>query len=136
MQPGEEAQCRRCGAYVTVPETSVEAEEESELAKMRLHRGEWKSRAWQFVPCPSCGGEELEKIVFWGVDPIRAGWLRYYLKAIPVRCKKCGNQFDGLTGRSVDEEMDTVRMFQYLSAGLCIWIGIILAAIIISKTVG
>jgi hypothetical protein len=114
---------------VTVPQTGAEADEEPD-------QWGWKKRDWHFVPCPACGGEDLKMVVFWGLHPILAGFLRYYIKAIPVRCKKCGNRFDGLTGRSVDEEMATVRGFQYLFVGLYVLMGFILAAIIISETIG
>jgi DNA-directed RNA polymerase subunit RPC12/RpoP len=129
LKPGEEAQCPHCGAYVKVPQTGAEADEGPD-------QWGWKKRDWQFVTCPACGGEDLKMVVFWGLHPILARYLRYYIKAIPVRCKKCGNRFDGLTGRSVDEDMATVRNYQLLSVGLSILIGFISAAIIISETIG
>lgn len=129
LKPGEEAQCRHCGAYAKVPQTGAEADEEPD-------QWGWKKRDWQFVPCPSCGGDELNMVIFWGLHPILARLLRYYIKAIPVRCKKCGNRFDGLTGRSVDEEMDTVRNYQLLFIGLYIVAGLIVSGIITLKITG
>ena len=133
LKPGEDAQCRHCGAYVTVPQTGVEAGEEPELTKMRRYRGGWKKRDWQFVPCPSCGGDELNVIVFWSIPWRDALLVRYLIKAIPVKCKKCGAQFDGLTGCSIDEELSSVRNIQYLCIALYVMIGLFIVAAIILK---
>jgi DNA-directed RNA polymerase subunit RPC12/RpoP len=40
VKRGEEAVCRYCGAKVTVPETSVETDEEPDLTKTRRYRAE------------------------------------------------------------------------------------------------
>jgi DNA-directed RNA polymerase subunit RPC12/RpoP len=133
LKPGEEAQCQHCGAYVTVPETSFEADAEPDLTKTRQYRGAGKRREWPFVPCPACGGGELKIIVFWGIPYLVVWWFQNHFKVIPVKCKKCGAKFDGLSGRYIDEELSSVRNIRYLCIALYVMIGLFIVVAIIAK---
>jgi transcription elongation factor Elf1 len=126
LKPGEKALCPHCGAYVTVPETAAGTYEGPD-------QWGWKKRDWQFVPCPSCGGDELKIVVFWGIPRLMAWWVRYCIKVIPVKCKKCGAKFDGLSGRYIDEELSSVRNIRYLCIALYVMIGLFIVVAIIAK---
>jgi TonB family protein len=99
LKPGETAPCPACGAAVNFPDYT-EAEKRRRLGR--------------FVPCPTCGGDELNVISFWGVPWFLRWLIGRRSKAVPVRCKKCGARFDGLTGRSVDDEMDFARTIRFV----------------------
>ena len=132
-QPGEQALCGHCGAYVTVPETSVEAGEGPDLTKTRRYHERRKKRDWPFVPCPACGSDALKTIVFWRVPWFLPWWFQYHFKVIPVRCKECGAKFDGLTGCSIDEELSSMRNIRYLGIALLVMFSLFILALIIAK---
>lgn len=118
LKPGETPPCPACGAAATFPDYA-EAEKERRLRR--------------FVPCPACGSDELKIIVFWGLGVNVAWLLRCHMKAVPVKCKKCGARFEGLTGRSVDEELYYVGKFRSFHFALYVIIGLLLVVAIILK---
>lgn len=111
LKPGETAPCPACGAAVTFPDYT-EAEKRRRLSR--------------FVPCRACGGDELNVISFWGIPWFLRPLLRRRSKAVPVKCKKCGARFDGLTGRAVDDEMDFARTIRFVYLAVVLLIGLVL----------
>ena len=110
FKPGETAPCPACGAAVTFPDYA-EAEKRRRLSR--------------FVPCPACGGHELKVISFWGVPWFLRWLIGRRSKAVPVRCKKCGARFDGLSGRSVDDEMDFARTIRFVYLAVVLLIALV-----------
>lgn len=93
-RPGEEALCPHCGAYVTVPETSVEAGEGPGPAKTRRHRApelERRDLGEGRTPffCPRCGGTNTRKELW----SIWFGWSLPGLYQI-VSCDDCDAAFN------------------------------------------
>jgi predicted RNA-binding Zn-ribbon protein involved in translation (DUF1610 family) len=126
---GKDMRCPRCSATVAVPEageTLVEVAE-AQPAEPPTDAGPTKAcpscgkrivlsarkcrycRTWldddeeddddrprtYFKPCPRCGERDAERVVF-------TFWGSFYGPALltHVRCRNCGNTFNGKTGRS------------------------------------
>jgi hypothetical protein len=95
-----------------------------------------RKRFSRFVPCPVCGATEADVIVL-GLSRVAELWfLRRHIEGTPVKCKKCGTQFDGLTGLPVDRGLSdggTTTRFYSAVAGI---IGLLLVVFIILKLLG
>ena len=95
MKPGEEALCRNCGAYVKVPETSVEVDEEFEPEKtVRRNTAEagaenGESVGWfDHYRGPACSGTNLGMAFFDFYLGLTIPGRRYILE-----CNDCGERF-------------------------------------------